>query len=201
RSPCPAINSLANHGYLPRHGQNITLVEFIKGFKDGFNFDRAFTAFSVGLYQPFTSTGSISTLNLNDLDHHDLAGEHDGSLSRNDLYFGDNHSFNKSIWDTVAAHFKNDTISIPTAARARKERFAAAAAINPNFTASETGSMGETALYLTAMRGQNVETKTDFVEVFFREERIPFNEGWRRSNHTTTLGDLGELGMKIAAAT
>ncbi|CAG8835038.1 22518_t:CDS:2, partial [Racocetra persica] len=24
RSPCPALNTLANHGYLPRGGENIT---------------------------------------------------------------------------------------------------------------------------------------------------------------------------------
>ena len=26
RSPCPALNVLANHGYLPRDGKNITAV-------------------------------------------------------------------------------------------------------------------------------------------------------------------------------
>ncbi|KAF1785265.1 Chloroperoxidase [Phytophthora cactorum] len=26
RSPCPALNALANHGYLPRNGQNIAKV-------------------------------------------------------------------------------------------------------------------------------------------------------------------------------
>jgi hypothetical protein len=26
RSPCPALNALANHGFLPRNGKNITLA-------------------------------------------------------------------------------------------------------------------------------------------------------------------------------
>lgn len=31
RSPCPAINALANHGYLPRDGRNVRAPEFLKG--------------------------------------------------------------------------------------------------------------------------------------------------------------------------
>ena len=136
------------------------------------------------------------------------------------MYFGDNHSFNKKIWNTVAAHFRSDTISIPVAARARKHRFAAAKAINPKFTPSIVSSMGETALYLKAMRGQDRETKTKYVQILFRElrflvgisyaflmltqttgeERIPFNEGYKRSNVTITLEDLGQIFEEVAAA-
>lgn len=99
-------------------------------------------------------------------------GEHDGSLSRNDLFFGDNHSFNKTIWSTVAAHFHDDTISIPVAARARQDRFDAARAINREFTPSNISSFGESALYLKAMRGQDKETKTEYVQILFRESRF-----------------------------
>lgn len=69
----------------------------------------------------------------------------------------------------MAAHFYNDTISIPVAARARRDRFAAAAAINPNFTSSIVSSMGESALYLRAMQGQDNETKTKYVQILFRK--------------------------------
>ena len=31
RSPCPAVNTLANHGYLPRDGRNVRASEFLKG--------------------------------------------------------------------------------------------------------------------------------------------------------------------------
>lgn len=100
-----------------------------------------------------------------------VPGEFDGSLSRNDLYFGDNHSFNQTIWNTVAAHFHHDTISIPVAARARLDRVTAAEAINPNFTASNVTSFGTSALYLQVMRGQYNATKTKYVQIFFRESR------------------------------
>ncbi|KAL8650409.1 MAG: hypothetical protein Q9226_005158 [Calogaya cf. arnoldii] len=172
RSPCPGINALANHGYLPHNGLNVSLERFITGFRKGLNFDEKFVRDAVAVYQPFTTTGNNNTLNLNDLDHHSIPGEHDGSLSRDDLCFGDNHSFNQTIWNSVAAHFQNDTISIPDAARARKDRFAAARAINKEFTPSNISSFGETGLYLKAMRGQDKATKTKYVQILFREWRF-----------------------------
>lgn len=70
RSPCPGINALANHGYLPRNGLNISLEQFITGVGEGYNFGPDVAIFAVGVYQPFTTTGNNNTLNLNDLDHH-----------------------------------------------------------------------------------------------------------------------------------
>ena len=70
RSPCPGVNALANHGYLPRNGLNISLEQFITGITEGFNFETNFTIFAVAVYQNFTTTGFNNTLNLNDLDHH-----------------------------------------------------------------------------------------------------------------------------------
>lgn len=37
RSPCPAMNTLANHGFLPRNGRNITHQMLVSACKDGFN--------------------------------------------------------------------------------------------------------------------------------------------------------------------
>ncbi|KAI4265629.1 MAG: hypothetical protein L6R38_009282, partial [Xanthoria sp. 2 TBL-2021] len=169
RSPCPGINAIANHGYLPRNGLNISLEQFITGFREGLNFDAEFVRDAVKVYQPFTTTGYNNTLNLNDLDHHssELILMFFYPRSRNDLFFGDNHSFNKTIWNTVAAHFHNDTISIAVAARARQDRFDAARAINKEFTPSNVSSFGESALYLKAMRGQDKETKTKYVQILF----------------------------------
>ena len=70
RSPCPGINALANHGYLPRNGLNISLEQFITGVREGYNFGPDVAIFAVQAYQPFTTTGNNNTLNLNDLDHH-----------------------------------------------------------------------------------------------------------------------------------
>ncbi|EPQ59866.1 Cloroperoxidase [Gloeophyllum trabeum ATCC 11539] len=36
RSPCPALNTLANHGYLPRDGKNIHPAQIITALRDGY---------------------------------------------------------------------------------------------------------------------------------------------------------------------
>jgi hypothetical protein len=100
--------------------------------------------------------------------------EHDGSLSRNDIYFGDDHTFNATIWDSVAAWFTNSTISISTAIAARAARLVAAAAVNPEFNMSASAvefSGIETALYMTVFADPEVssEAKTEWVSVLFGE--------------------------------
>lgn len=99
--------------------------------------------------------------------------EHDGSLSRADIYFGDNHSFNSTIWGTVASYFTEDTIDVPTAARARAARLAAAAKENPEFNMTSSGvnfSLIESALYLSVFNnGSSSTAVTEWVKVMFRK--------------------------------
>lgn len=178
------VNSLANHGYLPHDGLNISLSDLIVAFTDAVNLDPAATVL-VG--QKALTTGNNVTFDLDNLNKHggkaiDLnmcasvnkstsVIEHDGSLSRNDVYFGDNHSFNQTIWETVASHFTEPTISIQTAATARKERLQAAAAANPEFSLSADEakfSFIETALYLSIFGNtEDGNATTEWVKVMF----------------------------------
>ncbi|KAH6874442.1 Chloroperoxidase [Thelonectria olida] len=201
RSPCPMLNSLANHGYLPHDGLNISLPDLIVAFTDALNLDPAATAL-VG--QKALASGNNVTFDLDNLNKHGIL-EHDGSLSRNDVYFGDNHSFNQTIFDTVASHFNQSTISIQTAATARKERLQAAAAVNPEFSLSAEMtrfSFIETALYLSIFG--NVEDGnaiTEWVKVMFEQERLPFDEGFSRSEDIiTAAGILGLVNQLVAAS-
>lgn len=79
-----------------------------------------------------SSTGSKDTFHLNDLNKHDLI-EHDASLSRADLFFGDNWSFNQTIFDETKSHWPSPTISVRDAARALAARQKTAQAVNPKF--------------------------------------------------------------------
>lgn len=132
--------------------------------------------------------------------------EHDGSLSRQDIYFGDDHTFNETIYDSFFAHFANvSTIDITAAAAARKARLEAAEAVNPEYdlTAELTVfSLIETALYLTVFgngtSGTDVQAVKEWVDVMFREERLPFEEGWTRSE--SVLSAAGILLVQAAVA-
>lgn len=94
-------------------------------------------------------------------------------MSRADIYFGDNHSFNRTIWKSVAAHFTHGTISIATAAAARSARLAAAAAANPDFSMSATDvefSLIESALYLSVFGNATTgNAVTEWVKTMFRK--------------------------------
>ncbi len=101
--------------------------------------------------------------------------EHDGSLSRNDIYLGDNNKFSPAIWAQTLKFFTQDYISIETASTARVTRLAVAAAANRQFnlTASDAGnSVVETALYLTVFGNGTGPAKTKFVDVLFRKCRF-----------------------------
>lgn len=103
-----------------------------------------------------------STFNLNDLGSLAAHGtiEFDGSLSHNDLYFGDALHFDPAVWAPVAAHLGlpqtgvDKFVTIETAAKARAARVMDAMKVNPEFDASDLqmmGSIGTTSLYLTSL--------------------------------------------------
>lgn len=200
RSPCPMVNAVANHGYLPRDGLNISLADLIVAFTDAVNLDPAATTL-VG--QKALTTGNNVTFDLDMLNQPGVI-EHDGSLSRNDFYLGDNHSFNQTIWNSVASHFNQSTISIETAAAARKARLQAAAAANPHFSLPAAGaqfSFIETALYLSVFGSvQDGNAVTEWVKVLFEQERLPFREGFTRSETVITAAGILGLVSKVVAA-
>jgi Peroxidase, family 2 len=95
-------------------------------------------------------------------------------LSRQDIYFGDDHTFNATIWNPVAAWFTNCTISLSTAIAARAARLVAAAAVNPEFdmSASDVEFSGiETALCMTVFADPEAasEARREWVSVLFGE--------------------------------
>ena len=154
---------MANHGWLPRSGKNIDLAAVRFAVAGAFNY--APTAFDDPFAQAvafnLTTTGNSSTFHLADLAKHD-AIEFDGSLSRNDIYFGDNLHYDPAIFATVAknlglhddGHGKDKYVTVEVAAKARAARVKEAMRVNPTFNASVnemSGSPGTTALYLVTL--------------------------------------------------
>jgi len=85
RSPCPALNVLANHGHLPRDGKNISHLDFARGLRTGYNLSRPlayFLAFGAPLL-----LGRFGRVNLADLAQHNKI-EHDASLAHADAPAG-----------------------------------------------------------------------------------------------------------------
>lgn len=168
RSPCPGLNALANHGWLHRSGKNIDLPAFQSAIAGAYKYEPTSMDgfFELALNFNLSTTGNQSTFNLFDLARHDEI-EFDGSLSRNDIYFGDNVHFDHTIWATVAKNLDlyhtlgseiNQYVTVETAAKACRARAADAKRVNPSFNASAMqvmGNPGTTALYLVTLWDEN----------------------------------------------
>ncbi|KAH6655793.1 Chloroperoxidase [Truncatella angustata] len=132
RSPCPILNSLANHGYLPHGGRNIDAPTLNAALSAGLDFDPSAFSDVVENALSTSTTGNSSTFNLDDTAVHNVI-EHDGSLSRDDIAHGDNLHFSPEVWAQTVSHFTEDTISIEVAAKARADRIVIASSTNMNF--------------------------------------------------------------------
>jgi hypothetical protein len=174
RSPCPMLNSMANHGWLPHSGKNIDLATIQSAFQAAMGFS---TESFVGITQEalaVSTTGNCSTFHLKDLAYHN-AIEHDGSLSRNDKFFGDDLHFNPMIWATTALRYgirvpsSSPVITVKTAAKARAARVKDAKLANPAFNlTSQAGSIGETSVFLTAFWDESAGgVPKDYARVLF----------------------------------
>lgn len=160
RSPCPGLNALANHGYLPRNGKDLDYAMINVASQEAYNFAPGFYIDAVNMvFQLNISTTNRpnATFNLLDLAQHDQI-EADGSLTRNDIFFGDDVHFDAAVFAPVAKDLglnqcrgAEDVVKIATAAHATKNRLELAKMVNPTFNASthqhET-EYGTTALYL-----------------------------------------------------
>lgn len=142
-------------GFIPRDGKKLSVPLLIKGFKDGMNVGADFTT-AIGLLGLQSSPNPLSTtFDLDNLDQHNFPIEHDGSLSRRDAYFGDDHSFNQQVFNQVLAYYEGmEETSIPVASKARYNRIQTARSEDPEFVYGVRQlvlSTGETALYLSTM--------------------------------------------------
>lgn len=171
RSPCPALNALANHNILPHNGRGISRQILVDAFRE-INVD---AGVSGGLYLGAQRLGLLSEdgiLDLNSLNRHENGIEHDGSLSRADEFDGDNHSFNQTIFDEYMSNFEGlETVTLKDAAIARFARIKETKKRNPEMTYTFLQSFfsnGETALLMGALGDATIgEVPVDFIRIFF----------------------------------
>ncbi|KAF7350858.1 hypothetical protein MSAN_01647900 [Mycena sanguinolenta] len=199
RSPCPGLNTLANHGYLPRSGMNITITDILDAAVAGFNVgpDSIIQAAKFGLL----SGDAPTTMNLDALQLHNLI-EHDASISRNDFALGDNLHFNETVFTTLAnANPGVDFYNATSAGQVMQARLADSLARNVNVTNTLKEfalRVRESALYLSIFGDPltGVAPK-NFVQIFFREERLPIAEGWTRPETPITAESMVPVEVMI----
>lgn len=206
RSPCPALNTLANHGIIPKSGRGLSIRMLQRALGDTYNIGLdVSTIFAIGglLTSPHPFRG---TFDLSDLKKHNFI-EHDASLSREDLGIsGDAVTFRPDIWAGVIGEFKgmaNTTIEAAAAARAKRVAISSSRDTAFIYTRkTKLLSYGETALYLGAFGGLKTGVASvDWINTWFTEERLPIAEGWTPPQTTNNLFRLNILMAKLARAT
>ncbi|THY37592.1 Cloroperoxidase [Aureobasidium pullulans] len=204
RGPCPMMNTLANHGFIPRNGGNITKQNAIKGLADGLNFDAALASLMWDQAIIANPEPNATFFTLEHLNQHNVL-EHDASLSRMDAYYGNNHVFNPEAFATSTRYWTDETLTANMLANSKLARMVESRAFNPNYTFTannEQFSLGEVAAPFIAFGNTtSVTVPRDLVLYFFEHERLPHELGWSKKNETMTLKDILNVVSSIRNAT
>ncbi|KAF5368728.1 hypothetical protein D9757_010429 [Collybiopsis confluens] len=207
RGPCPGLNTLANHGFLPRNGKNVTAQLILDAINDGFNF----RPINVNVAAAKVAVLTTDDPNFVTLEETGLYGsiEHDASLSRQDFHQGDGIHFNETIFETLANSNPGvDYYNITSAVAVLTERLNIQQAANPAIINTEKEFIfraRESSFYLATMGNVITgEAPKEFVNILFREQRLPLEEGWRpskipidSSNFFTLAGKVQDLYGKV----
>ncbi|CAF0979335.1 unnamed protein product [Adineta ricciae] len=182
RSPCPALNALANHGYLPRDGKNIPpeVLQRVLQEKMGLSWIATKTI----LRQAYKTVGHDGVLSLSDLCYHAPESiEHDGSLSRLDAYLSNNKqgTFNQERFNKFLSFSKDGKyLTTEDVAAARLYFKADSRANNPQFIWNKDieEAMWTEASILLHILGKHGQILIEDARLFFEQETFP--QGWQK---------------------
>ncbi|OJK00146.1 hypothetical protein ASPACDRAFT_42727 [Aspergillus aculeatus ATCC 16872] len=202
RSPCPVLNSLANHHRLPHDGRNITAPQLRSALGSiGLGADvsallvwRAFTIHSDD--SEFGPHGSIGGLrDATDLNaagepvlHLDKVGrphaiEHDVSVTRQDRALGDPIPLDPALYEQFLGSTPRGGFGVPELGRYRKVRYAESLKSNPSLKFGRREhyiACGELAVLRCLFgEGAGKGIPKSYLQALFGEERLPLEEGWR----------------------
>ncbi|KAI8964654.1 Cloroperoxidase [Daldinia sp. FL1419] len=203
RGPCPMLNTLANHGFLPHDGKDITENKTVDALASALNIAPEFGVFLHNFAITTNPQPNATTFNLNHLSRHNIL-EHDGSLSRQDAYFGSPDVFNEAVFNETKSYWTGDVITIQMAANARVARLMTSNLTNPEYSLSHLGSdfsMGESVAYLAILGSKETGTvPRTYVEYLFENERLPYELGFSKMKEAMTEGDLENLMQQLEDA-
>ncbi|KAI0886753.1 Cloroperoxidase [Annulohypoxylon maeteangense] len=196
RGPCPMLNTLANHGFLPHDGRNITQETTINALSSALNFN---TSLATVMFQMATIANpepNATFFTLDQLNVHNVL-EHDASLTRTDAYFGNNHIFNETIFEETQKYWTGPVLDANMLANSKIARQVTSKAFNPNYTFTATMndfSLGEVIAPFVAFGDlQAAKVNRTLVEYWLRNERFPTELGWSKQTQSITLEVISNL--------
>jgi len=201
RSACPALNTMANHGYIARDGKNLSAMNVVHGLKACYGLS-TFCAMFLS-FGGFLWLRKFGRVNLYEIGKHD-AIEHNASLVHHDTPKGQTYApieIDHSLVDALVSDVKPSSLEIekssdPTAkflmnyedvarARIRREK-----QCRPVDSLHAEVARGEMAIILGVweVKTENkVGIPVDYLKRWIGEEKLP--DGWK-PDHTQGLLDV-----------
>ncbi|KAF7793685.1 hypothetical protein EIP86_004800 [Pleurotus ostreatoroseus] len=211
RSPCPALNALANHGYLPRDGRNISFSQTIHVMKEVYNISYffGFILALVGMLACGQWWSLPWKMDLHDLAKHNKI-EHDNSQCHRDSGPGELFApcrADRALLDHFLDVTSKDYFTILDFARARIQR-ARENRKSLNLV-HRIIAHGEASLTLCVLgKAQKAEDEgiaifpkvvpRSFIEQWYGDERLP--DGWQRPDAVVGFGYTTSTLRKTARA-
>ncbi|KIP08321.1 heme-thiolate peroxidase [Phlebiopsis gigantea 11061_1 CR5-6] len=196
RSPCPALNAMANHGYLPRDGRHIGWWQLVCGLREVYNLSFPLAAILTTVGMLFCGSWfHPGTLSLHELGLHNRL-EHDCSLVHADALpnarFAPNHTDRTLLCRLLTIAPKSTVLAVQDFAWARirrsKESGKSIDAIHREIAHGEAGltllTMGMPSSE-TDSSDESLTVPREFVKQWFGYDQFP--EGWERPKKTITL--------------
>jgi len=222
RGPCPGLNALANHGYLPHNGV-ATPAQIVTAVQEGFNMGWDIATFLA--YGAFLANGNQVT-NLMSIGGRtittgpapprpatagglDVHGnfEGDASLTRSDDQIGDNHNFNETLFEELLLFvntYGSGAYNVTVAAEFRHARIQDSIKANPEFKFTGMRYLtgyGETVLpILLFIDGRDTSGRLDrnALRQFLQHGRYPSD--FHRRASPATLKELNALVADVFTA-
>ncbi|PPQ79670.1 hypothetical protein CVT25_003244 [Psilocybe cyanescens] len=215
RGPCPGLNTLASHGWLPRNGI-ATPTQIIDAVQEGFNMENTiailvtYAAFlvdgnvitnllSIGGKTSFTGPNPPAPAIVGGLDTHAVF-EGDASMTRGDFFFGDNHDFNETLFDQFvdfSNRFGAGNYNLTVAGELRAQRIQQSIATNPTFSFVSprffTAFAESTFPINFFVDGRRNDGQLDMTTArgFFQNSRMP--DGFFRHNGTVGADGIDQV--------
>jgi hypothetical protein len=207
RSPCPMLNTLANHGFLNRNGTSITKTDFNRAQVDVLNMTPGFAnkttnAMVAKLGSPKNTSSSFS---LSDFAAHDFT-EHDASLTRLDQLQGNVIDVQPSLVLLLIEDSSSGWLNALSIGRSRARREAESRAIgSPPLSSAFTSFAQLESSFIPLVFGVGEvasmrSAPAEQVKVWLHEERFPSELGYMRSQEPLTADLQSSLIAEIKMA-
>jgi len=195
RSPCPALNALANHSILPHNGRGITAYQLITVMRQHYHVSLPLaTLLSViGTFM----CGRQFTIDLEDLARHNFI-EHDASLTRANARPGDRYApvavDRELLQNLLDASENRDFITFEDLVRVRATRDQTLPAPLSKFHGAI--ARGKVALTVQTFGDSEGRISKQFLREWFGEDRLP--EGWLKPATPTGLLSITRIANRVA---